>query len=139
MRVLIVENYADTPLGQVAAALDEAGADRVHIRPFDGDALPANAEEFDALVLLGGAQNALDDANHPWFPETLDLIKDFERRDRSVLGICLGSQLIARAYGSENRIGGHYEFGWHQMEKDVLAAEGDPVFSKLPASFPIFE
>ena len=138
MRVLVIENYPDTPLGQVQYALDEVGAERVHIRPFAGDAVPATNEGVDALVLLGGAQNALDDDNHPWFPQTLDLIRSFTDQQKSVLGICLGAQLVARAYGAKNHIGGHYEFGWHPVELTDAAAD-DPVFKDLPRQFPIFE
>lgn len=138
MRALIVENYPGTPLGQVATALDEAGAECVHIRPFDGAAVPLTSEGFDALVLLGGAQNALDDSNHPWFARTVDLIRNFEQQDKSVLGICLGAQLIARAYDGENRIGGHYEFGWREIALSEDAAQ-DTVFAGLPPQFPIFQ
>ena len=138
MRVLVIENYNGTPLGQVAVALDEANAPGTHLRPFEGDEVPANGADYDALVLLGGAQNALDDDSHPWFPATLDLIRQFTAAEKSVLGICLGAQLVARAYGSENRIGGHYEFGWHSVELKP-SAKDDPVFSGLPERFQIFE
>jgi GMP synthase-like glutamine amidotransferase len=138
MKVLVIENYNGTPLGQVAVALDEAQAERVHIRPFEGHAIPTRGEGYDALVLLGGAQNALDDENHPWFPATLELIRDFTDADKSVLGVCLGAQLVARAHGGENRIGGHYEFGWHPVEL-TPAAMDDSVFSALPSRFSIFE
>lgn len=137
MRVLVIENYGGTPLGQVGVALREANAELVVVRPFLGDALPS-ADGFDALIVLGGAQNALDDENHAWFPATLALIRAFESSDRAVLGICLGSQLLARAYQAKNHIGGHYEFGWHTIELTEAAGD-DPVFRSLPARFPIFE
>lgn len=138
MRVLVIENYPDTPLGQVQYALDEAGAECVHARPFEGNAIPSSDERFDGLVVLGGEQNALDDENSTWFPATLDLIRQFTQADKAVLGICLGAQLVARAHGGENRIGGHYEFGWHSVELTDDAA-GDAVFAGLPKLFPIFE
>lgn len=138
MRVLVVENFAGTPLGQVGAALGEARAEIVMCRPHLGEALPATPDGYDALVVLGGAQNALDDENHPWFPAALDLIRGFERADKAVLGICLGAQLLARAHDARNLIGGHYEFGWHGV-KTSPEAEADPVFAGLPGSFPIFE
>lgn len=112
--------------------------ERLHLQPFAGDAVPQSAEGYDGLVLLGGGQNALDDANHPWFEATLELIRDFGRRDRPVLGLCLGAQLIARAYDGTNKIGGHYEFGWHRVG---LTEEGraDPLFAGVAPEFSIFE
>lgn len=137
MKVLVIENYAGTGLGQLADALDEAQAAVDVVRPYAGDAVP-DVVSHDALVVLGGAQNALDDDNHPWFPATLQLIRDYQDDQRSVLGICLGAQLLARANGGANAVGGHYEFGWHAVELSQ-EAKADPVFSSIPGSFPIFE
>lgn len=138
MRVLVIENFGGTSHGQIGRALNEAGAELDCRRPYTGDTLPADSSAYDAMVVLGGGQNALDDEGSPWFPALMDLIRDFERRDRAVLGICLGAQLLARAFGGENRIGGHREFAWHGIALKEAAAN-DPVFAALPAEFPIFQ
>jgi len=138
MRVLVVQNFDNEGLGQIGAALVEAGADIDLRRPYKGDTLPQDSDAHDAMVVLGGAQNALDDELCPYFPDLLDLTRDFAGKDRSVLGICLGSQLVARAFGGENQIGGATEFGWHQVSL-TPAAKTDPVLSALPENFPIFE
>jgi GMP synthase-like glutamine amidotransferase len=138
MRVLVVQNFDNTGLGQVGAALAEAGAEIDERRPYRGEALPCDAAGHDAMVMLGGGQNALADDEYPYFPALLDLTRDFAARDRAVLGICLGSQLIARAFGGENRIGGAEEFGWQGVAL-TPEAKADPVLSGLPQEFPIFE
>lgn len=138
MRVLVVQNFDNEGLGQIGAALVEAGADIDLRRPYRGDALPQDSGGYDAMVVLGGAQNALDDELCPYFPGLLDLTRDFAERDRAVLGICLGGQLVARAFGGENQIGGASEFGWHEVAL-TAAANADPVLAALPEKFPIFE
>jgi GMP synthase-like glutamine amidotransferase len=138
MRVLVVQNFDGTGLGQVETALDEAGAEIETVCAQQGDALPIGIDGFDALVVLGGGQNALADDLSPWLPQLCGLMRAFADADRSVLGICLGSQLLARAYGAENIIGGATEFGWRHIEL-TEDGEADPVFAGLPSSFPIFE
>jgi GMP synthase-like glutamine amidotransferase len=138
MRVLVVQNFDSEGLGQIGAALVEAGADIDLRRPYRGETLPRDGDAHDAMVVLGGAQNALDDEICPYFPELLDLTRDFANKDRAVLGICLGSQLVARAFGGENRIGGASEFGWHEVSL-TPAAKTDRVLAALPENFPIFE
>ncbi len=137
MRVAIVENTAITHHGQVGVALHEAGA-RVRIfRPFAGDTLP-DAGDFDALIVFGGEQNALDDARHPYLPALAARMAAFCAADRAVLGICLGAQVLARGLGAANTIGTMPEFGWCDVAL-TDAAQADPMFSALPAEFPIFE
>ena len=55
-----------------------------------------------------------------------------------VLGVCLGSQLLARAYGAENLIGAAPEFGWCTVALTKDGA-GDPVLSAAAGAFPIFQ
>ncbi|MGD9914865.1 MAG: type 1 glutamine amidotransferase [Rhizobiaceae bacterium] len=138
-RVLVVQNYDGEGLGQVGVALAEAGADVQIFRPYRGDALPATADGFDAMIVLGGVQNALADDECPYFPEVLALLRDFEARDKAQLGICLGSQLMARAFGGTNQIGGATEFGWCEVSPTAEAA-ADPVIRAAGATtFPIFQ
>jgi len=89
-------------------------------------------------VVLGGGQSAIDDAGHPYLSDLMRLMRDFTLADRAVLGVCLGSQLLARAFGGENLLGVAREFGWQQVELTGLAAT-DPVLGALPARFPIFQ
>lgn len=137
MRVAIVENTAITNHGQVGVALHEAGARIDLYKPFAGEALPLTPDA-DALVVFGGEQSALDDATHPYLPHLAKLMADYTALDRPVLGICLGCQLLARAFGAENILDAAPEFGWNQV---TLTEEGaqDPVLSHLPQSFPIYQ
>lgn len=138
MRVLVIQNFDGTGLGQIATALGEAGAEIDLRKAHRGDALPQDAGGHDALVVLGGGQNALDDEGSPYIPDLLGLMRDFADSDRAVLGVCLGSQLLARAYGGDNLIGAAPEFGWHPVTL-TDEASADPFLGAAPETFPIFQ
>lgn len=137
MRVAIVENTRVTEVGQVGIALAEAGAKTATIRAYAGEPLP-DLDAFDALVVFGGEQNARDDEKHPYLPELASLMRRFGDSAKAVLGICLGSQLLARAYGSENLIGAAPEFGWRSIGR-TEAGRRDPVLSVMPDRFLSFQ
>ena len=139
MHILVIENFANTTLGLVGDALDEAGATtetRV-VHGEDGVAVPEGADGFDALVVLGGAQSAVDDEKHPELPSVVRLIRQFGDADKAVLGICLGSQLIARAYGATNILARPIEFGWHAVSP-TPGGKLDPVIAPLGEGAPVF-
>ncbi|EJB04651.1 GMP synthase family protein [Rhizobium leguminosarum bv. trifolii WSM597] len=138
MRVAVVENMRNTGLGALATALDEAGAHIEWFRVWRDGILPPDISGHDALVVLGGEQSALDDETHPYLPELAQLSRRFGDAGKPVLGICLGSQILARAYGADNHLGTAREFGWHKIG---VTAEGraDPLLSALGNEFTIFE
>ncbi|MBB6221750.1 type 1 glutamine amidotransferase [Rhizobium leguminosarum] len=138
MRVAVVENMRNTGLGALARALDEAGAHIEWFRVWQDGILPRDIVGHDALVVLGGEQSALDDETHPYLPELAQLSRRFGDAGKPVLGICLGSQILARAYGADSHLGTAREFGWHKIG---VTAEGraDPVLSALGDEFTIFE
>jgi GMP synthase-like glutamine amidotransferase len=137
MRVLVIENYPKTTLGLVGAALDEAGAQVAIVRTHEGEGLPASPDGFDALIMLGGAQDALDDESHPHLKHQATLARAFGDDGKAVLGICLGAQILARGYGATNILGRPLEFGWHEI-RPTADGRADPVLSAIGDATPIF-
>lgn len=137
MSVLVIQNYLDLGLGQIEPLLIEAGFSIDLRHAYLGEALPRDDSDYQAMIVLGGEQNALADGACPYFPDLLNLIRAFGDKDKAVLGICLGSQLVARAYGGENILDRPMEFGWHEVR---LTDDGksDPVLAEAGLSFPIF-
>lgn len=99
--VLVVQHEDDCPPAWVGDWLVEAGCSLDVRRPYAGDELPADLLEHDALLVLGGAMGANDDATHPWLPPTKQLVREAAERAMPALGICLGHQLVAVALGGE--------------------------------------
>lgn len=138
MRVAIVENTRITHHGLVGVALHEEAALIEVFRPWADGRLPEGAAGHDALVVFGGEQSALDDHTHPYLPALARTMRAFTEADRAVLGICLGSQVLARGYGAENHLGTAPEFGW-QPVRLTEAGASDRVLGALPDAFPIFQ
>ena len=137
MRVAIVENTKVTHHGQVGVALHEKAALIDLYKPWLDGVLP-KPNSFDALVVFGGEQSAMDDALHPYLPDLAALMADTAVGGVPVLGICLGAQLFARGLGAQNILGRAPEFGWCEVAKHPQAAQ-DAVLGTLPGAFDIFQ
>lgn len=137
MRVLVIENFPHTPLGQVETALREADIEIDRRRAYLGEAVPDDHSKHDGLVILGGEQDALDDEGNPWLATIADLSRHFGEADKAVLGICLGAQLVARGHDAENILGRPIEFGWHEV-RATDDGRGDPLTVPFAEGAPIF-
>jgi GMP synthase (glutamine-hydrolysing) len=100
-RVLVVQHEDDCPPAWVGDWLAEAGCALDVRRPYAGDPLPGDLQDYDALLVLGGAMGANDDDAHPWLAPTKQLVREAAARAVPTLGICLGHQLLAVALGGE--------------------------------------
>ncbi len=137
VRIAVVENMEKTHLGTLGRALDEAGADMELFRPWQDGTLPSGIHDHDGLIVLGGKQSAVDDAAYPYLPALAGVMRRFGDADKAVLGICLGSQLLARAYGGENILGSAKEFAWTPLDVTPEGA-ADPLFRDLGPRFESF-
>ncbi|EKE77364.1 type 1 glutamine amidotransferase [Oceanibaculum indicum] len=133
MNILVVQNYPGSPPGQLGDSMLARGATLHEVHPLAGEKLPAGHDPFDGALILGGAQSAADDAGNPYYAELLPLLRGFHEAGKPLLGICLGSQLMARVFGKRVHRHSHVEFGFHPLSL-TEAGRADPLFAGLPAT-----
>lgn len=92
----------------------------------------------DAVIVLGGAMNAHEEAEHEWLRREKAWIAGVVERGVSVLGVCLGAQLLAEAAGGTVRRASEPEIGWHEVRIEDGAGD-DPVLGALPEHFTSFQ
>ncbi|WP_119301337.1 type 1 glutamine amidotransferase [Dongia deserti] len=131
MRLLVLQHCPVTPVGLVGERAAERGAELVTLFPHNGDGVPMSMDGFDALIVLGGPMHAGDDANYPAFAPMLSLIQECGQADMPVLGLCLGAQLIARAFGEKVYRFGGLEVGYPSVYL-TPAGQRDPLFRGTP-------
>ena len=128
MRALAFRHVPFEGLGRIEPAL---GARDIAVDFADlyqaGAALPDIAA-YDALIFLGGPMSVNDDL--PFLGREMELIREAVARRQPILGICLGSQLIARALGAAVRRNPVKEIGWYDVRFTAGAGE-DRLFRGL--------
>jgi GMP synthase-like glutamine amidotransferase len=78
---------------------------------YTGDPLPA-LDRFERLIVLGGPMSVSDEAEHSWLAHEKARIEDAILAGKSVVGICLGAQLIAEVLGARVYRNADKEIGW---------------------------
>jgi GMP synthase-like glutamine amidotransferase len=111
----------------------ERGHEFNTVRVFDGEALPETGS-FDLLVVMGGPMSVHDEGTLEWMKGEKALVRRCVAEGVFVLGICLGSQMLAEALGARVRKNGHKEIGWFEVER---VSEGG-LLGGLPAKLMVF-
>jgi GMP synthase (glutamine-hydrolysing) len=105
-------------------------------RFFVNDPLP-NINDFDWLIVMGGPMNIYDDVKFPWLSAEKRLLGQAIEHNKTVLGICLGAQLLADALGAKIYPNRHKEIGWYNIRK-VKSSEESGMASVFPDSIEAF-
>ncbi len=99
-----------------------------YIRLYEQAEFPA-VDEVDMLVVMGGPMSVYDEDAYHWLRSEKDFIKQAIGTNKIVIGICLGSQLIAEVLGARVYPGPRKEIGWFPVHP-VSAIVPDNVHSK---------
>ena len=130
---LVITHTASETVGTLGDWLPHGGLDLEVVEPWNGDALPERVTA-DALIVMGGPQQAYDDTSAPWLRQTKELIRAAAADQLPVLGVCLGGQLLAEAAGGRVEPGeAGPELGARLVAKRDLASD-DPLFADIPLS-----
>ena len=78
---------------------------------YHDEALP-EVSDFDWLVVMGGPMNIYEEDQYPWLKAEKELIKAAIAANKVVIGVCLGSQLIADIIGGKVVQNNQKEIGW---------------------------
>jgi GMP synthase-like glutamine amidotransferase len=92
----------------------------------------------DAVLVLGGAMHPDEEEEHGWLRPELEYLSGRLEAGTPMLGVCLGSQLLARAAGATVFRSAEPEVGWLSVELTEAAAT-DPLATSLPERFDAFQ
>lgn len=91
-------------------------------------------DEADLFVVLGGPMNIYEYEKYPWLKTERQYLELLIEHDAAILGICLGSQMLADALGCtviKNRC---KEIGWFPV-KQTRQCGMSPLMKGIPATF----
>jgi GMP synthase (glutamine-hydrolysing) len=129
MPVLIIKNISSEGPGTLSEFLEKRHIPFTIVELGSGET-PPPLEKFSVLVILGGPMGVYEMEQYPHLLSCSRVIREAINRDMKVLGICLGSQMIAYCLGANVYPGPKKETGWLHIE---LTGDGlkDPHMRKL--------
>ena len=122
MKVHILQHVPFEGVGSMASWLDAHETDVTCTRFFKDDVLP-RLRDLDLVIILGGPMSVNDESTLSWLRPEKQFIRDAVEQKIPLLGVCLGSQLIASALGGRVYQNAHREIGWFPIEATTHPAE----------------
>lgn len=129
--ILCIRNDPLDSLGIAPPLLREAGCEVAMLDAFDPAAQwPKIPLKLGGLVVFGGEMNVDQLDRYPYLLRVRQLMREAVDRDIPTLGICLGAQLLARAFGAAVTRAPVRELGFVPVWPTAAAA-GDPLLAGL--------
>lgn len=122
--------------GSILPWAKERGYSVTCTRFYDGEALPEQ-QDFDWLLIMGGPMNIYEESEFPWLEAEKAFIRQAIASGKAVLGICLGSQLIADVIGGAVTRNDFPEIGWFPIKWNDEALK-NLLFSGFPREAVVF-
>lgn len=113
--VLVLQHAAAEGPAAIGDALRRRGIGMRTVRIDEGAAVPASADGAEGLVVMGGPMGVYEADRFPHLAGELALIEAALDAELPILGVCLGSQLLAAALGARVAASGRKEIGWHEV------------------------
>ena len=135
MRVVAFRHVAFEGLGLIEPTLEDHGISVEFPDLFQSGATLPDLTTAAGLIFMGGPMSANDDL--PYLRQEIQVIRHAVEAGQPVLGVCLGSQLIAKALGANVYKNSTKEIGWFDVHL-TDAGRQDPILSGLEGSETVF-
>ena len=136
MRVHFIQHVSFENPGYLLEWAQEGNHTITFTKVFEKNSFPS-PNDIDLLIIMGGPMGVNEIIKYPWLKEEKQFIKKTIEADKKVLGICLGSQLIADILGKKVFINKEKEIGWWPVKKMAIK-KYNSLLAGLPEEFITF-
>ena len=133
-KVWVIQHTECENLGTIADALEPKGVSPQYVRTFQGESVPDSMDDVQGLIVMGGPMSVYEQPLYPFLRDEMRLMEQALGEGKPVLGVCLGSQLLASVLGGAVAKGRRKEIGWHQVSL-LESAAGDPLWAGVETPF----
>ena len=137
-KVLVFQHVPFEPLGTLDPLLKDAGFRIRYVNFGREPEQRPQLDRYEALIVLGGPMNADQINTYPNLLTEVEIIREAVEEGMSVLGICLGAQLLAKALGGSVSRNEVREIGWCNVEMTEAGLQ-DPVLSTFAPTQEVFQ
>jgi len=134
MRAHYLQHVPFEGLGSIEQWLNKSGYQISKTRLYEASVLP-DPEEIDLLIVMGGPMSANDEDEFPWLIPEKRFIREVVDLGTSVLGICLGAQLIANTFEASVYQNAEKEIGWFPIQGVPSVGNSTFIFPSLATVF----
>jgi GMP synthase (glutamine-hydrolysing) len=119
MKIHVIHHVAYEGLGFISNWIKENSLTLSQTFTFNKPEFPSS-DNYDGLIVMGGPMSVNDESQFSWLQDEKALIRDAIAKEKKILGICLGSQLIAECLGGKVYRNIAPEVGWFPVKKTFL-------------------
>lgn len=136
LRIHYLQHASFEGLGNIGEWSSENGHLLMATKFYENSSLP-DLEHIDWLIIMGGPMGVYDEKEYRWLKAEKQFIKQALEAGKPVIGVCLGSQLIADALGAKVYVNNYKEIGWYPIELS-LAATKNKLFEGVDHAMTVF-
>jgi len=131
--ILLISHHQEVELGIMENFFKENNFNINVIKLLDNHIFPSDINNFNGIVILGGAMNVEDTEQFPGLEKELKWLNKIINLKIPIMGICLGAQLIAKSCGAKvgNHKDGIVEVGYKNILSSIVSSEKNVLPKKV--------